>query len=53
MYGTAGSAGSYLSMDDLCECVTDNVRGILKGEEKRNVLDRRKDDVRSLRIQLL
>ena len=36
----AGGAGSYLSMDDLQDYVTDNMRGILKSEEERNVLDR-------------
>lgn len=40
---TAGGAGSYLPADDLQDYVTDNMRGILKSEEKRNVLDRERE----------
>lgn len=39
---TAGSACAHLTMDDLQDYVTNNMRGILKSEEKWNVLDREK-----------
>lgn len=42
----AASAGSYLSLDDLQDYVTNNMRRILQSEEKRNVLDRDKEKQR-------
>lgn len=39
---TAGGAYAHLTVADLQDYVTDNMRGILKSEEEWNVLDRKK-----------
>lgn len=45
---TAGGAYAHLTVADLQDYVTDNMRGILKSEEEWNVLDRKKSNKQDL-----